>query len=282
MCWQRGGKKWTAAWHCRDIYSLKGSSLTKILMSTHENLMRFSWENENCQRFSWESHELFTKSHENLTRFSFSRENWNVFSWDFLAFMSFSWDFSRVSHEILVSLFFTWKLERFLMRIWWECHEILMSIFGHFLMKTLNMEIDACTEFSWGSHEILTRLKIFSRDFHESAVASWASHEILMRFSRDSHEILTRFLWDSHEIQVYRYNEHKPKPSVLFFNFFFVRLATFCEVTLAAKKSTTSSTSLSIKTCWSQTATVSFKHFHCLYWQHFFGKTQVASFASDS
>ena len=151
--------------------------------------MRFSWENENCQRFSWESHELFTKSHENLTRFSFSRENWNVFSWDFLAFMSFSWDYSWVSHEILVSLFFTWKLERFLMRISWECHEILMSIFGRFLMKTLHMEIDACTEFSWDSH----RAEIFSRDSHESAVVSWASHEILMRLSRDSYEILTRF-----------------------------------------------------------------------------------------
>ena len=162
------------------------TSLTKILMSTHENLMRFSWENENCQRFSWESHELFTKSHENLTRFSFSRENWNVFSWDFLAFMSFSWDFSWVSHEILVSLFFTWKLERFLMRISWECHEILMSIFGRFLMKTLNMD----------SHEA----EIFSRNSHESAVVSWAPHEILMRFSRDSHEIITRFSRDYHEI----------------------------------------------------------------------------------
>ena len=192
--WTAHKRKWLKSWWssvrngCETCHHFDGKpcdemTLTKILMSTHENLMRFSWENENCQRFSWDSHELFTKSHENLTRSSFSRENWNVFSWEFLAFMSFSWDFSWVSHEILVSLFFTWKLERFLMRISWECHEILMSIFGRFLMKTLNMEIDACTEFSWDSHEA----EIFSRDSHESAVVSWASHEILMRFSRDSH-----------------------------------------------------------------------------------------------
>ena len=231
-------------------------------------LMRISWA---FHQISWESHEIFVFTWK-LERFLMRFSSFHELLMRFL--MSFSWDFSWVSHEILVSLLFTWKLERFLMRISWECHEILMSIFGRFLMKTLNMEIDACTEFSWVSHEA----EIFSRDSHESAVVSWASHEILMRFSRDSHEIITRFLWDSHEIQVYRYNEHKPNPSFLFFNFFFVRLATFCEVTLAAIKST-SSASISIKT-WSQTATVSFKHFHCL--QHFFGKTQVASFASDS
>ena len=126
--------------------------------------------------------------------------------------MRFSWVF-----------FFTWKLERFLMRISWECHEILMSIFGRFLMKTLNMEIDACTEFSWDSHEILTRLK-FS---HEILMRVQWSHELLTRFSRNSHEILTRFLWDSHEIQVYRYNEHKPNPSFLFLNFFLYDLLHF-------------------------------------------------------
>ena len=43
-----------------------------------------------------------------------------------------------------------------------------MSIFGRFLMKTLNMEIDACTQFSRDSHEA----EIFSRDSHESAVVS--------------------------------------------------------------------------------------------------------------
>ena len=238
--------------------------LTKILMSTHENLMRFSWENENCQRFSWESHELFTKSHENLTRFSFSRENWNVFSWDFLTFMSFSWDFSWASHEILVSLFSRENWNAFS----WESHENVTRFSWAFLGV-----------FSWklwiwrlmlalNSHEILTRLK-FSHEIlmrvqwsHELLTRfSWGSHKILMRISRDSYEILTRFRYTG----ITNTNPIHP-----FFSstFFFVRLATFCEVTLAAKKSTTSSASISIKTCWSQTATVSFKHFHWLYSQH--------------
>ena len=197
------------------------NSLTKILMSTHENLMRFSWENENCQRFSWESHELFTKSHENLTRFSFSRENWNVFSWDFLAFMSFSWDFSWVSHEILVSLFFHVKIGTLshenLMRMSRDSHEHFWA-FSH-----ENSEYgDWCLH--WILIEILMR---FSRGLNFLTRFSWecsglmSFSRVLMRFSRDSHEIIMRFLWDSHEIQVYRYNEHKPNPSFLFFNFFF-------------------------------------------------------------
>ena len=128
------------------------------------------------------------------------------------------------------------------------------------------------------SHEILMR---FSRGWNFLTRFSWECSG-LMSFSRDSDEIITRFLWDSHEIQVYRYNKHKPIHPFFSSTFFFVRLATFREVTLAAKKSTTSSASISIKTCWSQTATVSFKHSHCLYSQHFFGKIQVASFASDS
>ena len=177
--------------------------------------MRFSSENENCQRFSWESYELFTKSHENLMRFSFSRENWNVFSWDFLAFMSFSWDFSWVSHEILVSLFFSrenWNAFS------WESHENVTRFSWAFLGV-----------FSWklwiwrlmlalNSHEILMR---FSRGWNFLTRFSWECSG-LMSFSRDSHEIIRRFLWDSHEIQVYRYNEHKPNPSFLFFNFFFL------------------------------------------------------------
>ena len=144
--------------------------------------MRISWA---FHQISWESHEIFVFTWK-LERFLMRFSSFHELLVRFL--MSFSWD-SRES-------FFTWKLERFLKRISWECHEILMSIFQRFLMKTLNMEIDACTEFSWDSHEA----EIFSRDSHESAVVSWASHEILMRFLRDSHEILTRFSWDYHEI----------------------------------------------------------------------------------
>ena len=50
----------------------------------------------------------------------FSRENWNAFSWE--------------SHE---------NVTRF------------SDEYSNFLMKTLNMEIDACTEFSWDSHETI-------------------------------------------------------------------------------------------------------------------------------
>ena len=209
-------------------------------------------------RISWDSHEkmkIVNDSHENLMSFS---PNLMRISRDFRFHVKIgtfsheifllSWASREISHEFLMRFswvfFFTWKLERFLMRISWECHEILMSIFGRFLMKTLNMEIDACTEFSWDSHEIVTRLK-FSHEIlmrvqwsHELLTRfSWDSHEILMRLSRDSHDIITRFLWDYHEIQVYRYNEHKPiHPFFSSTFFFFVRLATFCEVTLAAKK----------------------------------------------
>ena len=155
--------------------------------------------------------------------------------------MRFSWVFFYVkigtlSHENLM------RMSRDSHEHFWAfSHE--NSEYGDWCLHWILMR------FSWDSHEA----EIFSRDSHESAVVSW-----------DSHKILMIFLWDSHEIQVYRYNEHKPNPSFLFFNFFFVRLATFCEVTLAAKKSTTSSAYVSIKTCLSQTATVSFKHFHCL------------------
>ena len=170
-------------------------------------LMRISWA---FHQISWESHEIFVFTWK-LERFLMRFSSFHELLVRFL--MSFSWD----SHES----FFTWKLERFLMRISWKCHEILMSIFGRFLMKTLNMEIDACTEFSWDSHEILTRLKF--------------SHEILMRVQW-SHEILTRFSWDSYEILTrFRYtrfrasynNEHKPNPSFLFFNFFLSDLLRF-------------------------------------------------------
>ena len=157
-----------------------------------------------------------------------------------------------------------------------------MSIFGRFLMKTLNLEIDACTELSWDSHEILMRLK-FS---HEILMRVQWSHELLTSFSWDSHEILVRLSRDSYEIVTrFRYTGiTNTNPIHHFFSstFFFVRLATFVKWPWLQKKSTTSSASISIKTSWSQTATVSFKHFHCLYSQHFFGKTQVASFASDS
>ena len=207
---------------------------------------------KNSHEYSWESHEILMRKWKLST--ILMRISW--------AFHQISWE----SHEIFI---FTWKLERFLMRFS-SFHELLMRFllsfswdsrdFFHVKIGTLSHENlmrmsrdshehiwafshenpefgDWCLHwilmrFSWDSHEA----EIFSRDSHESAVVSWASHEILTRFSRDSHEILTRFLWDSHEIQVYRYNEHKPNPSFLFFNFFFVRLATFCEVTLAAKK----------------------------------------------
>ena len=218
----------TSGCHSEDHNPYKNSH--EYSWESHEILMR-KWKLSTILRriswafhqISWESHEIFVFTWK-LERFLMRFSSFHELLVRFL--MSFSWD-SRES-------FFTWKLERFLMRISWECHEILMSIFGRFLMKTLNMEIDACTEFSWASHEILTRLK-FSHEIlmrvqwsHELLTRfSWDYHEILMRLSRDSHEIITRFLWDSHEIQVYRYNEHKPNPSFLFFNFFLYDLLRF-------------------------------------------------------
>ena len=164
-------------------------------------LQKFSWENENSQQFSWESHEI-----------SFSRENWNVFSWDFLAFMSFSWDFSWVSHEILVSFFsrenwnaFSWESHENVTRFSWaflgvfswklwiwrsmlalNSHEILMRLY-HF-------------------QEILTRQKFLTRFSWECSGLmrfSWDYHEILMRVSRDSHESLTRFPRSRKQITTY-------------------------------------------------------------------------------
>ena len=221
-------------------------------------------------RISWDSHEkmkIVNDSHENLMSFS---PNLMRISRDFRfhvkigtfshEIFQLSWASREISHEFLMR--FSWVF--FSRENWnafsWESHENVTrfswAYLGVFSWKLWIWRL----MLALNSHEILMR---FSRGWNFLTRFSWECSG-LMSFSRDSHEILTRFLWDSHEIQVYRYNEHKSNPSFLFFNFFIVRLATFCEVTLAAIKSTTSSASIYIKTCWSQTATVSFKHFPLL------------------